>query len=462
MPCRATRVLPLIVASFGLLSGHTLCRAQQEEPRAPEQPNQEQPGAQPQADPQSQADAKRILDRVRDHYAGVQGLTVEVNASTTTDMEGEEVRQEQPAFKIAAQRPNRAALRVQGDGQEYALVSDGQTIWHYLGNVVGAYTEEKAPDSMGGIIDAASFGQTGGADSLLMMPHIAALALLDGDRFDKMIDGASSVRTVGQEEIDGHTCDRIRVEMNTIDADIWVRTGEEPWVDRIAPDMTKMFKQLQQMEGAEDFTPPKFEVTFSNWTRQEQFDDATFQFTPPEDAKKVASLMEAMQEQMNAGGVDAQKDLAGKPAPELDLALLDGGKLSLASHKEKKDIVVMDFWATWCPPCVRGLPLVSAAAAEFKDKGVVFYAVNEREAPEVIRAFLEKKKLQIKVALDSDGKAGDAYGVTGIPQTVVIGRDGTVQAVHVGFMPGMEDQLREELQSLIDGKALAAAPDSPE
>jgi thiol-disulfide isomerase/thioredoxin len=461
MHCRATRVLPLLVASFGVLSGQSLCRAQQEEPRAPEQPNQAQPGAQ-QGDAQAQADAKRILDRVRDHYAGVQGLTVEVAAATTSNVEGEEVRQEQPAFKVAAQRPNRAALRVQGDGQEYALVSDGQTIWHYLGDVVSAYTEEEAPETMGGIIDAASFGQQGGADSLLMMPHIAALALLDGDRFDEMIDGASSIRTVGQEEIDGHTCDRIRVQMDTIDADIWVRTGEEPWVDRIAPDMTRMFKQLQQMEGAEDFTPPKFEVTFSDWTRQEHFDDAAFNFTPPEGAKKVASLMEAIQEQMNAGGVDADKDLVGKPAPELDLALLEGGKLSLAAHKEKKEIVVMDFWATWCPPCVRGLPLVSAAAAEFKDKGVVFYAVNEQEQPEVIRAFLKKKQLDVKVALDSEGKAGAAYGVTGIPQTVVIGRDGTVQVVHVGFMPGMEDQLREELQSLIDGKSLAAAPKSAE
>jgi len=117
-------------------------------------------------------------------------------------------------------------------------------------------------------------------------------------------------------------------------------------------------------------------------------------------------------------------------------------------------VVILDFWASWCPPCVRGLPVVTKAANEYKDKGVVFYAVNVREDRQTIGKFLDEKKLDCPVALDKDGKVGDLYGVEGIPQTVLIGKDGRVQSVHVGFAPQVEKTLREELDALVAGKDL--------
>lgn len=462
MNSRTNQILPVAVASLVLAAGQAVGMPQQEQAQ-PAQPQQRAPQnqAQQQDDPQAEQEAKRILDRVRQHYADVQGVTVKVDMSTTMQMQGEEIKQEQPTLEVAAERPNKAALRVSQNGEQYALISDGDTMWHYMGDVLDAYTEEPAPQSFGDIINAASFGQQQDSSSLLMMPHIIVLALMDGEQFNQLIDGAQSVRSMGQEEVDGKTYDRLRIETDTIDADMWVRSGEEAWVDRIQPDMSKMFEGMQGMEGAEDFAPPKFEVAFREWTEQEQVAEDAFAFDPPDDAKKVASLMEAMQEQMGQDmgmGDQAQNDLLGKPAPDVELQLLSGGTMSLAKHKQNKEIVVLDFWATWCPPCVRGLPLVSGVAKEFADKGVVFYAVNVREQPETIKAFLEKNKLDIKVPLDSDGKAGEAYGVTGIPQTVIIGKDGTVQAVHVGFAPGSENQLRDELGKLTAGESLVAAP----
>jgi hypothetical protein len=109
---------------------------------------------------------------------------------------------------------------------------------------------------------------------------------------------------------------------------------------------------------------------------------------------------------------------------------------------------------------VRGLPILAEVAEKYKDRGVVFYAVNVREKPETIRNFLEKRELKIKVALDSEGEASERYGVTGIPQTVLIGKDGSVQVVHVGM--ATEKKLSEHIEALLEGKQLAEPQDDAE
>src|SRR5690349_4238380 len=81
--------------------------------------------------------------------------------------------------------------------------------------------------------------------------------------------------------------------------------------------------------------------------------------------------------------------LDGKPAPAFSLDLLKGGKATLADHKNK-NVVILDFWATWCGPCVQAMPIVSEVAKSFADKGVVLYAVNEQEEADAVKAFLEK------------------------------------------------------------------------
>ena len=95
--------------------------------------------------------------------------------------------------------------------------------------------------------------------------------------------------------------------------------------------------------------------------------------------------------------------LVGKPAPDISLPTLDGGQFKLADCLGKK-MVILDFWATWCPPCQASLPAYAEMTAAYKD--VVFCAVNLGESPDDIRAFLKKAKIQCNVALDASGAVG--------------------------------------------------------
>ena len=164
-------------------------------------------------------------------------------------------------------------------------------------------------------------------------------------------------------------------------------------------------------------------------------------------------LAYAMEGQENAG------KLVGKPAPPFSLNLVDGGKMNLADHKGK-DIVVLDFWATWCPPCRMVMPKVVELMDKYKSKGVVFYAVDLGESADKVKAFQQSANLKFACALDPDGGVGNDYSVESIPMDVIIGKDGVVQAVHVGASPDLIDNMKKELDTLVAGKSLVA-PERP-
>ncbi|WP_169788734.1 TlpA family protein disulfide reductase [Vulgatibacter incomptus] len=149
-------------------------------------------------------------------------------------------------------------------------------------------------------------------------------------------------------------------------------------------------------------------------------------------------------------GVDGLPSIGGEPR-ELRLSMLDGSTLALEEARGK--VVALDFWATWCPPCVESMPILDKVGRELEAKGVVTVAVNrddlepERRAA-LVRRFLDRHDLAgLKVALD-DGVAAGAFSVRALPTLVVLGRDGRVAAAHLGSMP--EDELRDLLTRVAD------------
>jgi peroxiredoxin len=146
-----------------------------------------------------------------------------------------------------------------------------------------------------------------------------------------------------------------------------------------------------------------------------------------------------------------ESPLIGKPAPVFELDLLAGGRFKLADQKGQ--VVVLDFWATWCGPCLAAMPQVDRAVRDFKDQGVQLVAVNLEEGPKPIQSMLERHKLDVTVALDRDGVVAGKYQASAIPQTVIIDREGKVVRVFIGGGAHLEDQLRTALRNLF--------PDSP-
>jgi len=142
--------------------------------------------------------------------------------------------------------------------------------------------------------------------------------------------------------------------------------------------------------------------------------------------------------------------LVGKEAPDFTLDLLDGGRFNIAEQRGK--VVVLDFWATWCGPCLQAMPVIEETVAEFDENDVRLVAVNLQETAEPIRGTLERLKVSPEVALDIDGVAAARYQADAIPQTVVIGRDGTITRLFVGGGGQLAESLRTAIQDAIDEK----------
>lgn len=114
------------------------------------------------------------------------------------------------------------------------------------------------------------------------------------------------------------------------------------------------------------------------------------------------------------------------PAPDFNLDDMDGKKHTLKQYKGK--VVLINFWATWCPPCVREMPSMESLYQQLKDKPFIVLAINQWEDEEKVFAFTGQLKSipSFPILFDPDSKVSAAYGVKGLPSSYIVNKQGDI------------------------------------
>ncbi len=153
-----------------------------------------------------------------------------------------------------------------------------------------------------------------------------------------------------------------------------------------------------------------------------------------------------------------QAPKVGDLAPDFELSDLTGRRVKLSELRGNP--VFLNFWATWCPPCVEEMPSIAAVAKDYAAKGLRVVAVNvDASPPATVQKWLDGKKLSIEVWLDPNGAVAHQYGTFKYPETYLIDRAGKIQAKYVGSHPWTQPPFDAMLASVAaGGSASTAAP----
>jgi peroxiredoxin len=135
------------------------------------------------------------------------------------------------------------------------------------------------------------------------------------------------------------------------------------------------------------------------------------------------------------------------PAPNVELRAARGPRVRLADFKGK--VVLVEFWASWCPDCHLSFPALDAIQREFQSKGVEVIAINVHEERKNADAFLKGRQPQLRVMFDPRLRAWDAFGALGVPTSFVIDRRGIIRYMHEGFDKETDAAYRRQIATLL-------------
>jgi len=138
-------------------------------------------------------------------------------------------------------------------------------------------------------------------------------------------------------------------------------------------------------------------------------------------------------------------------ATDFTLKNLDGKEISLSDFKGK--VIMLDFWATWCPPCVKAVPELITLHEKYKAEGFEVIGISMDHSVGDARSFVKDKNVPYTVLMSSS-KVEKQYGVINIPVTFLIDRSGKVVKKHLGFAPGVGEQIEKEIRLLIENMPL--------
>ncbi len=151
---------------------------------------------------------------------------------------------------------------------------------------------------------------------------------------------------------------------------------------------------------------------------------------------------------MNAGDSAPPSPQIGFSAPDFTLNALDGEKMTLSDLRGK--VVLVNLWASWCPPCRAEMPTLDAVYRKYRDTGFVVLAVNTtyQDTEADARAFVQRLGLTFPILLDRDGTTSQRYKLQGLPTSFFVGRDGIIRDIVIGG-PMSETLIASKVEGLL-------------
>lgn len=141
-----------------------------------------------------------------------------------------------------------------------------------------------------------------------------------------------------------------------------------------------------------------------------------------------------------AVGVDSQ-------APDFTLETLAGGNLRLEEYRGQ--VVLINFWASWCGPCRQEMPILDRIHNRYEDTGFAVLGVNVEGKRAPAQKIVDKTNVRFPVLIDAAQDVSETYDLKAMPTTVVVDRDGKVRYIHRGYKPGDEAKYIEVVKNLI-------------
>jgi len=365
--------------------------------------------------------ARKALERVVERYRALKGYRLEGRASTTVSTRTEH-NETANTVRFVVQRPRRFASEVRAAEYTTRVVANGESLWTAVPEL-GQYTVQALAPLLAGADSATLKGQ------------------LDPARdYTRLLDGVTRIQTMSRDTVrtarGAVQCERYALTRAAADSAgpgitihprvIWV----DPASRLVLLDSTRVDQDHPQLGPVSSVSITRMVVAEPDPVLASD----AFVFHPDPDMRRVKKFMQRSPE---------HEALEGQPATDFTLETLVGSR-SVKLSELKGRVVVLDFWATWCGPCRRWLPIVAQAHRDYAAKGLEVFAVNEREDDAKVQAYLDQQKLDLPVLMDRSGTVGSIYHASSIPLTVVVGRDGNVLRIMVGLHEA--DDLKDVLQ----------------
>jgi peroxiredoxin len=135
------------------------------------------------------------------------------------------------------------------------------------------------------------------------------------------------------------------------------------------------------------------------------------------------------------------------PAPDFTLKSNQGKNLKLSEYRG--EVILLNFWASWCGPCRQEMPELEKLQARYQDYGFTILGVNVEEDASKADKVLKKTPVSFPILYDTSNKVSKAFDVRAMPSTVMIDRDGNMRYLHKGYVPGDEDEYAKWIKKLI-------------